>query len=268
MSDETPIAPPPPGRGRTLAILALALGALGVLLVGGAGPGSRMGLWHWSTGLRTVIKYGAYAGVLAAVLAIVALLMARGRRAGRATLAVAGVGLLLGLTAWYFPWSWRRHARSVPPIHDITTDWVNPPQLVQSRALRDTSSEKMNTPEYEGDSIAAQQRKAYPDIAPVLLAMPLDSAYGVAYRTVQQMGWEVTAASRPERRIEAAATTAWFGFVDDVVVRVAPGSGISRVDVRSVSRVGRGDVGANARRIREFVARLKRNAGSAVAQGG
>ena len=247
---------------RTLATLALALALAAALLVAFGGPGYRFGWWHFRRSFE-LMQWGAYAGIAAALLGAVAAVLAR----RGAALAMGAVALLIGLVAFGLPWNWRRGARQYPPIHDITTDFANPPEIAFSRALRD-SVEGMNTWRYEGDSIAAQQRTAYPDIAPVLLAMPLDSAYGVAYRTVQQMGWEVTAASRPERRIEAAASTAWFGFVDDVVVRVAPGSGIARVDVRSVSRVGRGDVGANAKRIREFVARLKQNAGSAVAQGG
>jgi len=247
---------------RTLATFALALALAAALLVVLAGPGNRFGWWHFRRSFE-LMQWGAYAGIAAALLGAVAAVLARRGRA----LTVGAVALLVGLVAFFLPWNWRRGARQYPPIHDVTTDFRNPPELAFSRALRD-SVEGMNTWAYEGDSIAAQQRKAYPDIAPVLLAMPLDSAYGVAYRTVQQMGWEVTAASRPERRVEAAATTAWFGFVDDVVVRVTPGSGIARVDVRSVSRVGRGDVGANAKRIREYVARLKKNAGSAVAEAG
>jgi uncharacterized protein (DUF1499 family) len=247
---------------RTLATFALALALSAALLVVLAGPGHRFGWWHFRRSFE-LMQWGAYAGIAAALLGSVAAVLARRGRA----LTMGAVALLVGLAAFFVPWNWRRGARAFPPIHDVTTDFQNPPELAFSRAMRD-SVEGMNTWAYGGDSIAAQQRKAYPDIAPVLLAMPLDSAYGVAYRTVQQMGWEVTAASRPERRIEAAATTAWFGFVDDVVVRVTPGSGIARVDVRSVSRVGRGDVGANAKRIREFTARLKKNAGSAVAEAG
>jgi len=247
---------------RALATFALALALAAALLVALAGPGNRFGWWHFGRSFA-LMAWGAYAGIAAALLGAAAAVLARRGR----PLTIGVIALLIGAIAFFLPWNWRRGARQYPPIHDITTDVGNPPELAYSRAMRD-SVEGMNTWRYEGDSIAAQQRRAYPDIAPVLLAMPLDSAYGVAYRTVQQMGWEVTAASRPDRRIEAAATTTWFGFVDDVVVRVTPGSGIARVDVRSVSRVGRGDVGANAKRIRDFVARLKKNAGSAVAEAG
>lgn len=247
---------------RLLALFALALAIAAALLVVAGGPGTRLGWWDFRRGFD-LMKWGAYAGILAALLGLAAMAIARRGRA----MVIGGLALLIGLASFVFPWNLRRGARQYPPIHDITTDFANPPPLTYSRGLRD-STEGMNTWRYEGDSIAAQQRKAYPDIQPIMLAMPLDSAYAAAYRTVQELGWEVTAADRAERLIEAQVTTQWFGFVDDVVVRVAPGSGISRVDVRSKSRVGRGDVGANAKRIRRFAEALKENAGSAVAGGG
>jgi uncharacterized protein (DUF1499 family) len=71
------------------------------------------------------------------------------------------------------------------------------------------------------------------------------------------MGWEIIAADSARGRIEAVATTRWFGFIDDVVVRISEDGSRSRIDVRSVSRVGRSDVGANARRIRAYLDRLE-----------
>jgi uncharacterized protein (DUF1499 family) len=70
------------------------------------------------------------------------------------------------------------------------------------------------------------------------------------------MGWEVVTVDSEAGRLEAIDTTFWFGFRDDVVVRVRPGADDVRVDVRSVSRVGVGDLGANAARIRHFLDRL------------
>jgi len=255
MTDHT-LTRPGPGPGRPLASLALLLGIVAAAMVVLAGPGTRMGWWTFMTGLRTNFQYGAYLGIAAVVVAILAMLLAR-RRAGRGTLAMAVAGLLLGLIAFGIPWGFRHKAGTVPPIHDITTDWVNPPQLVQSKALRDTSSAHLNTAVYPGDSIAAQQRKAYPDIQPVMLAMRPDEAYAAALSTARDMGWEEIDANRDTRTVEAVAVTGWFGFKDDVVIRVTPASGISRVDIRSVSRVGRSDVGANAARIRAFTDKLK-----------
>lgn len=250
-----------PGAGRPLALLALALGAAALLLIGIGGPGTRFGWWHFRTGFK-LMKYGAWLGIAATVLAIVALLvllvmgaMAR-RGTARGPVVFAALGLLLGGAAFFLPWSWRRHAMSVPAIHDITTDFVNPPEVTASRALRDTT-QGMNSWVYAGDTIAKQQRKAYPDIRPLMLAMPPDDAYRAALRAARDMGWEILLEDPAARRVEAVDVTKWYGFKDDVSVRVSPASGISRVDIRSISRVGGSDVGMNAARIRKYVAKLK-----------
>jgi len=249
------------GPGRPLALLALALGALALLLIVIGGPGTRFGWWDFRTGFK-LMKYGAYLGIAAAVLAIVALLVVlvlgamarRGTRLGTVTFAT--LGLLLGGAAFLLPWSWRRHAMSVPAIHDITTDFVNPPEVTASRALRDTT-QGMNSWVYEGDTIARQQRKAYPDIRPVMLAMPTDDAYRAALRAARDMGWQILLEDPVARRVEAMDVTKWYGFKDDVSIRVSAASGISKVDIRSISRVGGSDVGMNARRIRNYIAKLK-----------
>ena len=92
---------------------------------------------------------------------------------------------------------------------------------------------------------------------PAVLAMPPARAFDRALEAAKRQGWEIVAAVPGEGRIEATDTTRWFGFKDDVVVRVRPDGAGSRVDVRSVSRVGRGDVGTNARRIRGFLDALR-----------
>lgn len=250
-----------PGPGRPLALVALALGALALLLIGIGGPGTRFGWWHFRTGFK-LMKYGAWLGIAAAVLAVVALLvlLVMGARArygtARGAVALATLGLLLGGAAFFLPWSWRRHAMSVPGIHDITTDFVNPPEVTASRALRDTT-QGMNSWVYEGDTIAKQQQRAYPDIRPVMLAMPTDDAYRAALRAARDMGWQILLEDPVARRVEAVDVTKWYGFKDDVSIRVSAASGISKVDIRSISRVGGSDVGMNAARIRKYVAKLK-----------
>ena len=263
MSDDVS-ATSPSTLGRTLAMVALALGVIGFLMVVLAGPGYRLGWWDLGTAFGKLMKYGAFVGIAVIVLAIAAMLVAR-RGPGRGAVAVAAVALLLGVAAWYFPWSFKRHSRAVPPIPDIPTDFANPPELTFSRLMRDTSGGKLNAWQYEGDSIATQQRRAYPDIQPVMLSMNPDEAYRAAMRTARDMGWEITVNDPAGHRLEAVDETKWFGFKDDVSVRVTPASGIARVDVRSVSRVGRSDVGKNAERIRAYIARLKQNYRAQVA---
>ena len=235
-------------RLHLLALIGLMLGLIALLMLFVTGPGARFGWWHFRTSF-TLMRYAAYAGVVAALVSLIGLALSRGR--GRV---IAGAGLLLGALAWFLPWSWRRDARQYPPIHDITTDVRNPPVFVAVAPLR---RDAPNPVEYQGDSIAAQQQKAYPDLRPLMMAMPVDSAFSLALRTAREMDWELVDQNRREGRIEATATTPWMGFKDDVVIRVTAASGISRVDVRSKSRVGRGDVGANAKRIRQYLERLR-----------
>jgi uncharacterized protein (DUF1499 family) len=237
-------------RLHPVAWLGLALGLVALLMLFVTGPGARFGWWHFRTSFN-LMRYAAYAGVAAVVVSLIGLALSRG--IGRA---VAGLGLLMGAAAFFFPWNLRRDAGQYPPIHDITTDVRNPPVFVAVAPLR---SDAPNPVEYQGDSVAAEQQKAYPDLRPLMMAMPVDSAFSLALRTAREMDWELVDQNRAEGRIEATATTPWMGFKDDVVIRVTAASGISRVDVRSKSRVGRGDVGANAKRIRQYLARLRAN---------
>jgi uncharacterized protein (DUF1499 family) len=86
--------------------------------------------------------------------------------------------------------------------------------------------------------VAAQQRAAYPAIQPVNVALPPDRSFEQALSTVVDQGWEIVAAVPSEGRIEATDTTLWWGFKDDVVIRIRPVEGGARVDVRSKSRIG------------------------------
>lgn len=151
-----------------------------------------------------------------------------------------------------FPLSALLSGGGAPPIHDITTDTENPPAFVAAVALNEPGRT-----EYEGEAVAEQQRAAYPDIVPATLPVAPDAGFDRALAAVEQMGWEILEADAAGGRIEATDRTFWFGFADDVVVRVTDtGDGGSRVDVRSLSRVGVGDLGANANRVREFLAAL------------
>jgi uncharacterized protein (DUF1499 family) len=224
--------------------LGVSAAALGLLLA--AGPGTRIGLWTFRIGFQ-MLRFAFYGGAAGAVLALAALVL--GGRRGLAALA-----LLLGMAAVLPPWQLQRSARSKPPIHDISTDTDNPPAFVAVAPLRRDAS---NPVAYGGPEVAAQQRKAYPDIQPAILSLPPAQAFDRALQAARALGFEIVAAEPAEGRIEATDTTRWFGFKDDVVVRVRAAGAGSRVDVRSVSRVGRGDVGTNARRIRGFLDALR-----------
>jgi uncharacterized protein (DUF1499 family) len=222
------------------------LGLVAAVLVLAAGPGTRFGLWNYRTGF-SALRWGAYAGLAAAAVAVL-LLIVRPRSGGVIPLAL---GLVLGLGAAFVPWRLMQQARRVPPIHDITTDLDRPPKFVAILPLRAGAP---NPATYGGSEVADAQRRSYPDIKPLLLSVPAGAAYKQALASARGMGWELVASDSTAGRIEATATTPWFGFKDDVVVRVRPEGSGSRIDVRSVSRVGKSDVGANAQRIRTYLA--------------
>ena len=236
-----------------IAGLAVAVIAAVLLLI--AGPGYRLDLWHYSSGF-TLMKYAAYGGIAAAALSIVGLVMTRA--APGQALVMGILGLALGLGAAGIPWWWLQKARTVPPIHDITTDTENPPEFEAVLSLR---ADAPNPADYGGSEIAEQQLSFYTDVKPLILSAPPDAVFEPALAMAKDMGWEIVAADEGEGRIEATATTGWFGFKDDVVVRLTPVEGGTRVDARSVSRVGRSDVGTNARRIIEYLRGLERSAG-------
>lgn len=236
-----------------LALLGFSLALLFALLAMLAGFGSRFGLWHFRTGF-TLLRWSAYGGLAAAAISLVGLVMTfigRGQRGA----VLALLGIVIGVSVTAVPWQWRRVARGVPPIHDITTDTENPPQFVAILPLRANAP---NPPEYAGAEAAEQQRTAYPELGPLVLPVRPEQAFTRALEAARGMRWEIVDANASEGRIEATDRTFWFGFADDVVIRVTPTPEGSRIDVRSKSRVGGGDVGTNARRIRSYFDRVQR----------
>jgi uncharacterized protein (DUF1499 family) len=223
---------------RPLALL-VALVALAMLAI--SGPGVRFDLLSYRTGLNA-FRWGAYVGIAAMVLAVLALAVPASARRG---IVIPLVALLVGALTFGVPYRFQQTARSVPPINDITTDTDNPPKYMTTARA------------YPGAEFARQQRAAYPDIGPVMLPMPPREAFQRAVKGAESMGWEVVGRDAGAGTLEAVDTTKWFGFKDDIAVRVTSADGGSRVDVRSKSRVGRNDIGTNARRIRAYVERLK-----------
>lgn len=243
-----------PEWARGVAILGLVLGVLALLGMLSAGLLYRFSL----LGLRPAFGWmglGAQAGVVAIVIALIGLVLALLARRGRhASFAI--LGIVLGALAFVPPWMFRHNASQVPPIHDISTDTVNPPKFAAVLPLRADAS---NSPDYAGAAVAEQQQQAYPDIQPLQFNATPAAVFDGALETAVAMGWTVQAQAPAQGRIEATATTFWFGFKDDVVIRIQPDAQGTRLDIRSASRVGKSDVGKNAARIRDFRARLEQN---------
>lgn len=231
------------------ATLGFVLSAIAITAAMGAGTGAHLALWDFQQGFR-ILNWSAYFGIAGTMLSLVGAILGRpGKERGGFLLAASGI--VLGTIAFGVPANWYRIANRVPMIHDISTDTENPPTFVAVLALR---MDAPNSAIYGGPEIAAKQHTAYPDIRPLVSDTPPAQAYEHARSIARQMCWKTVDENPAEGRIEATATTRWFGFKDDVVIRIAPAaSNGSRVDIRSVSRVGRSDVGTNARRIRAFL---------------
>jgi len=236
-----------------LPLLACGVAALGLLLLGAAGPLYRVGLLSLPTAF-TLLRWAAYVGIAAIALAVAPAMMGYAR-GDRVRVLVAALALLGGAAAFGIPFQLQQSARSVPPIHDITTDLENPPVFEAIVPLRADAPNSLERPAL----LVQQQRDGYPDLAPATLPIPLDQAFDRAIAKAQNAGWRIVTADKASGRIEATDTTRWFGFEDDVVVRLTPWGSGTRVDVRSVSRIGRSDIGTNARRIRRYLAELKAN---------
>ena len=230
--------------------LALALVAGLALLL--AGTGHRFGWWSFGTGFR-VVRWAVYGGIAAAVISAAGLVIAplRARRRGMFR---ALAGLIIALAVVGVPLSYLQTARSVPPIHDITTDPEDPPEF---EAIVPMRADAPNPVTYGGPPVAAQQRAAYPDIVPADHPVAPETAFDAALVAAAAMGWTVVATDKAAGRIEATDRTFWFGFTDDVVIRIRPTDAGSRIDVRSTSRVGVGDFGTNAGRIRDYLQELE-----------
>ncbi len=229
-----------------LVVTVLAAGAAAL-----AGFGSRLGLWHFRTGFD-ILKWAAYGGLAAALVALAGGVLALKVRRP-AGLLLSFVAVCGGAVIFIIPLQWRMTVARVPPIHDITTDTLRPPQFVDILPLR---KDAPNPPVYGGAAVAAKQLAAYPDIKTAIVNVSREETFARAVETARAMGWRIVAAVPAEGRIEATDTTFWFGFTDDIVVRVEGAGYRSLVDVRSVSRVGRSDAGTNAGRIRQFLQRL------------
>ncbi|MFO1160070.1 MAG: DUF1499 domain-containing protein [Reyranellaceae bacterium] len=235
-----------------LARMAFTIACVGSLVVASAGP------LHRFVGLDVdlaigVMRYGFYFAIAGVALGVATIVPTRpgDRRRG---FVAALLAIAIGLGAAYTPLSWFQRAQQMPELNDISTDVSNPPPLVVTLQLRRGAT---NPPAWPGPNAAALQRSGYPDIVPVVLAIPPAEAFKRADEVAIAMGWDVVARAPTEGRLEAVATSEWFGFRDDIVVRIRADGAGSRVDIRSKSRFGDSDLGVNAKRIREFIARLK-----------
>lgn len=216
-----------------------------------SGYGYQWGIWGLGTGF-TLLRYSVYAAI--GLLAIQTVFLFLMRETGIKIKSMILVGFLLSLSVTSAGLYWQFKAQSVPPIHDITTDLESPPEFVAMVRLRQDAP---NPPEYAGEESAAAQREAYPHIQPLMLNAPKEEVIDEIVNLIAGRGWDMVAINRQEGRVEATEKLAWFGFKDDVVLRISESNGGTRVDMRSKSRIGRSDIGVNTDRIDSFLSDLR-----------
>lgn len=192
----------------------------------------------------TSLRFGVYVGFASLALLIIQLLFFRKTLSlPFSVLSVACIAFSVGM-----PLAMKNKASSVPPIHDITTDIARPPEFF---AVLPERADARNPSGYAGQDVALQQQKAYPDLDSQQFDVSAKAVQQAAKIVIDSFGWELHANSKGYN-LEATHESAWFGFKDDVVIRIEEQDGQTTVDVRSKSRVGRSDLGANAERIRAF----------------
>ena len=218
------------------------------LLVVLTGPLYKYDIIELST-VFTGFKYGIFTAVAALVLLALQIIFKR----NTLTLASAAIAVALSAVALGVPLSMLSKGKSVPPIHDISTDLINPPEFVAIAPLR---ADAPNPIAYAGEAAAAQQRQGYPELKTLSYLQSKAELVNAVEQAATNLGWELANTDTSEGVVEATDTTMWFGFEDDVVVRITDIGNKRLVDIRSKSRVGGSDLGKNAERIHGFIKEL------------
>ena len=228
---------------RRLGILSTLLGVLSLVLLAVSIRGFREGGWPWPQAydLAGWAVWAALGGVIMALSGLVVWLRLRTGGAGAVLL-----GLILSLPVAGLGAAFEIAARTTPPINDISTDTEDPPVFWFTATPSDYPAQN-----------AGPQRDAYPNVHPLDLPLAVDDAFTAALALVEERGWEVLSDDPAEGQIEAIARSRLFGFEDEVAIRVTETNAGARIDMRSRSRLGQIDRGANARRIAAFFADLE-----------
>ena len=278
-----------------LSAVALAFSIFAVLWFAAAALGSKYGLWGWQFGLGTMtIGWGPFIAFTALGLAAVALVIGfiKAPRTQPVILGLAAV--LIALMLVFRLIGFGAQAESLPPIHDIQTDWDDPVRFSEALLAQRKSDDAMNAVEDDpvipdapgieerwpgmgGRSVAEVQEEAETErtvdgetvppaydrpIGPVYFDQAPGQVATYALRIAEDRGWDIftrpdTSEDVEHTMLEATDTTGWFGFKDDIAIRIRAVEGATRVDMRSISRVGLSDLGVNAKRVSSFLSELE-----------
>lgn len=209
--------------------------------------GSRLGFYDFRVGFE-ILKYSVF---LAAGVFLLGMVLSFAQRNSNAESAKASrIAAYICLIPLLGIGSQIVTARSVPFIHNISTDVSDPPSFDKVVSLRGEGS---NPLEYDAEKIGALQLEAYPDVKTLMVDASVEEAFSQALVVANDLGWELVNEDSATGIIEATETTALWAFKDDVVIRVKRIGTKTAIDLRSVSRVGQSDLGANAKRIKKFL---------------
>ena len=269
-------------RGK-FAGFALALSLFAILWFAAAAVGTKLGLWNWQFGLGVMtITWGPMLLMAAAGISVLAVIASLIKSPRKKAFMLAFAALLISGLAFGRVAAFGGQAARLPPLHDIQTDWANPIQpsdvLLTAREFTGALNPIVDDPVIDegangrwpgmgGRRVAEVQEEAefdtathkspketpYPMIAPLRAPVTVEAAYEAALAAVEGRGWTVVTASPEDASIEATETSFWFGFHDDVMIRIRSEEEYVVIDVRSTSRVGLSDLGANAKRIRNLL---------------
>jgi uncharacterized protein (DUF1499 family) len=237
----------------------LALSSAALCMLALAPFGWRVGWWPYGFGFYRLIPVSGFVAAVGVTLGVWTLVQSRLQLRLR-SYAMLFAAIPLGAILVYVPLQYSYTRSILPPIHDITTDTDNPPKF---RAVLDArAAERANSVDHRDPHLAQLQKSAYPDVAPLIISLPLARAFNEALQVAKSMhGWAIIASDPEEGRIEASQQSRWFRFTDDIVIRIAGDGARTRIDMRSTSRQGRSDYGVNAARIRAFMGALRRRIG-------
>lgn len=253
--------------------IALGLAIASPLLFVLAALGTKIGLWSWQFGLGMLtFKVAPLLMIITLAVGLFALLLALLIKP-RKGIVIAVLAIIIPVAAFANIRATQAKVASLPFIHDVTTDTQDPPTFGTVIMAERAALPGVNTVDYAGKRattktkdadgkpvmklVSALQTQAYPQIRTLVLNESPDVAFGRAEQVARDMGWAIKETDAATGRIDATDTTFWYGFKDDVSIRLRPAQGDgTRVDVRSISRVGGSDIGANAARIEAFLEQL------------
>jgi len=253
-----------------------------------AALGTKWGFWPWQVGLgQMTIGVGQMLCFFAVAVALLAQVVSLYQAPRFRPFVIALAATLIAAMALFRLAGFGSTATSLPPIHDIQTDWSDPVEFSESLLaarkaqgetnpvlaepmIPDGANERwpgmggrfVSEVQEEAEQQEAGKSTVYPTLEPLYFDQNPVEIAALAERIVKRRGWDLVSEATnvdtgQEIQIEATATSAMFGFKDDVAIRVRPVEGATRVDMRSVSRVGLSDLGANSKRVAGFMTELQ-----------